>query len=566
MRHFFFIVIICLASLSASGQPDIQKSIHITGKHCWDDFGYTNPIGPTSHFLKMCYVPGAGLYGVTAERNALINNPPNYSEDDFRIYRIDPTTYDTLWSKAYGGSKDEKVGFYQIEALPNGHILVAGATRSYDLDFVTNPVQGSTGIFFMELDTAGNKVRTRILNSNAGGPSGTTIRDMIVDGHGNIYAIGDTWQNNMDFAHVSNGKDGYVVKLDSNLNTEWTRFWVGYGSDQPAGLGFIHNGNIAVTGVTSDTGTTAMLGHLNQGIGELFIEAYSPQGVTLWKNRWGGKNIDLGRKVVYGPNTNDIYVIGETISATGDIGYHTANVSASDTNALENQNLWILKLDTMGNLIHSKAYGSKTYGIYPQQETYYEDAIWYGESLWVIGQNSGGGGDIDTNNYQGGANLWFGTYDNKANLTSKHTSKGNGSEALGNLLVKDGGLLALGNSRTGGIVQNNFSCDTAIKDFSFLLGIVEAPLSVSNISKKQSTNLFRLYPNPSSKKVTIELLPVVINRSNKLLVVDAQGKKVCTRTLKEKKLTFDCAQWPVGLYYLRLQSDDEVQVQTFLKQ
>ena len=543
----------CFISLQLSAQPDLQKSIFIAEKHCWyNEF--------LAGYYDMTYVPTVDLFAVAFRANRLSAN----SGPDLVLYRIDANTYDTLWSKAYGGSRVEDNTDVHINALPNGNLLLSGTTFSYDMDFVSNPLQSGLAAFFLEVDTAGSIVRTKLLNGS-GGVNSTTLRDVEVDAQGNIYGTGSTNYNTLDFAHTSLSKDGYVVKLDSNLNKEWMRFWVGYDSDEPAGLGIIQGGNIAVTGVTSDTGTTAMLSHLDQGKGDLYIEAYNPQGVTLWKNRLSGKEKEAGRDVVYAPNSNEIYVIGETYSANGDIGYHTAKANTSDTNRLENSNLWIIRLDTLGNMLHSKAYGSRSYGIYNQRATYFEDAIWYQGQLWVVGRTSGGGGDIDTNILFGGDNVWISTYNNDANLTSKYTMNGVGTEDLTNLFIKNGILYALGTSRTGGGLPNNFSCDST-DDIEFLTRLAQAPLSVNTVEGKKTSQLFKLYPNPGSDQLNIELIEKANSEKHRLIITDAKGNVLKRKRLRKKINNIHCSPWPSGIYYIQVQSANTRQTKKFIKQ
>jgi|GEM_PF-4847862 len=545
----------CLISLQLSAQPDLQKSIFIAEKHCWyNEF--------LAGYYDMTYVPTVDLFAVAFRANRLSAN----SGPDLVLYRIDANTYDTLWSKAYGGSEDEETTDVHINALPNGNLLLSGTTESYDMDFISNPLQSGRAVFFLEVDTAGSIVRTKLLNGT-GGVSSTTLRDVEVDAQGNIYGTGSTNYNTLDFAHTSLSKDGYVVKLDSNLNKEWMRFWVGYDSDQALGLGLIQNGNIAVTGITGDTGTTAMLSHLDQGKGDLYTEAYSPQGVTLWKKRLGGKEIEAGRDVVYAPNSNEIYVIGETYSANGDIGYHTAKANSSDTNRLENSNLWIVKLDTMGNRIHSKAYGSRSYGIYPQYETHYEDAIWFNGDLWIALRTNLGGGDFDTVFVNGSNKLLIGTFDDNANLTSKISFNQTSVKHIHSFFTSNQKLFTMGSSIHQSVAPlNTFSCDTAVDDLSFLLNLMEAPLSVSTIEDKDRAKLFKTYPNPASENMRIELRTEAIRKKTTLLITDASGKKVLRKRLRKKLNNINCSPWPGGIYYIQVQSANTRQTKKFIKQ
>jgi len=126
----------CLISLQLTAQPDLQKSIFIAEKHCWN---YRN-----TAYQDMAYVPKVDLFAITFRSNRLSSN----SGRDIVLNRINANTYDTLWSKAYGGSEDEETTDVHINALPNGNLLLSGTTESYDMDFISNPLQSGRAVFF----------------------------------------------------------------------------------------------------------------------------------------------------------------------------------------------------------------------------------------------------------------------------------------------------------------------------------------------------------------------------------------------------------------------------------
>ena len=561
MRRLLFILFLFTIQ-TVGAQPDIKKNIFIAEKHCKPIYWLN------SSTYSIDYMPNVDLFAASYNSNKLSAN----SGTDIALYRIDANTYDTVWCKYYGGSLDDQATDIHLKSLPNGHILIAGTTQSYDMDFISNPYQGGRAVYFMELDTLGNLLRIKMLNSNSG-PIRTTIRDVAVDNLGNIYATGSTWNDNMDFAHVANGKDAWILKLDSTLSREWMRFWVGYGSDQAFGLGLIHNGNIAVTGGTGDTGTVEMLSQFDKGKGDLFIEAYNPQGITLWKGRFGGTELEYGREVCFNPLNNDIYVLGPTKSATGDIGYHTANASSMDTNSLENENVWVLKLDTMGSLIQSKAYGYKRSPNHPDissyyRDTKYRDAIIHNGNLWVCALQDGlGGGDTDSCDIDKGSNLWFGCFDDKANLVAKYTINEYDGEELerGNMMVMNNTLYAFGRSLTGGAVTNSFSCDSNIYDIQFIVSLNKAPLSVADFYQPEEANFFKLFPNPGYDNITIELERFLAHEEYAIRVTNSEGKKLLKKEMRTGRTSIDCSQWSEGLYYIRLSNKTNKQTKIFIK-
>jgi len=225
----------------------------------------------------------------------------------------------------------------------------------------------------------------------------------------------------------------------------------------------------------------------------------------------------------------------------------------------------------LGNMLYSKAYGYRrslhdpNTGIY-YRDTKYEDAIWYDGHLLLSGLQDGyGGGDTDSCGFDKGTNLWFGFFNNKANLIAKKTIVETDGEQLTNLFIMNSDLYALGLSETGGAFPNTFSCDTT-SDIQFLIKLMEAPLSVSTIKDKERAKLFKIYPNPASENMRIELRTEAIRKKSILLITDASGKKVLRKRLRNKINNINCSHWPSGIYYIQVQSANTRQTKKFIKQ
>jgi len=75
---------------------------------------------------------------------------------------------------------------------------------------------------------------------------------------------------------------------------------------------------------------------------------------------------------------------------------------------------------------------------------------------------------------------------------------------------------------------------------------------------------FRVFPNPAMDQITIDLPfeePVQL-----LEVIDALGKVTMTRTLTVRKTQLDISTLPAAIYFVRVTSDNTVQVVKFVKQ
>ena len=69
----------------------------------------------------------------------------------------------------------------------------------------------------------------------------------------------------------------------------------------------------------------------------------------LWQNFFGGSNDDYAYKIFETDNDNGFIVAGYSYSIDGDV---LGNVSTSG-----NEDVWLIKLDSLGSLIWSKCYG-----------------------------------------------------------------------------------------------------------------------------------------------------------------------------------------------------------------
>jgi hypothetical protein len=70
--------------------------------------------------------------------------------------------------------------------------------------------------------------------------------------------------------------------------------------------------------------------------------------------------------------------------------------------------------------------------------------------------------------------------------------------------------------------------------------------------EENNNNLFKIYPNPSNKNVTIKQL--VSNGDMKLTVVDASGKLILSKTVTDNTVDIDVSNWAEGNYIFNVQS------------
>ena len=118
--------------------------------------------------------------------------------------------------------------------------------------------------------------------------------------------------------------DFWILKLDSNGNTNWTKTFGGTSSDQANSIQQTSDGGYIVAGTTQSLGA---------GSSDFWILKLDTNGDTNWTKTFGGSDWDTANSV----------------QQTSDGGYIVAGTTRSF--GAGDYDFWILKLDTNGNMV-----------------------------------------------------------------------------------------------------------------------------------------------------------------------------------------------------------------------
>jgi hypothetical protein len=228
-----------------------------------------------------------------------------YFDSDIYILKTN-TNGDTLWTRYFGGASDDVAG--HVICLEDGY-LISGSTTSY------GPGLGNENIWLIRTDQNGDSLWTRIF--------GTTKIDwptrLIQTSDGGFIITGYSQPNLV------------IIKTDSSGNEQWQKKYNGNGYYSVGGdiIELDNDGYIIV-------GQTQTL----SGYTDLWFLKADSEGDTLWSVTHGGSNHDYGGIIV--PTVDNNYLIlGNTRSfSTGD------------------WDMWLLKLDSIGDTVWTKTYGS----------------------------------------------------------------------------------------------------------------------------------------------------------------------------------------------------------------
>ena len=191
---------------------------------------------------------------------------------------------DTLWTRAYGGSGDDKAT--SIQQTTDGGYIVAGETKSFGA--------GNYDAWLLKTDANGDTVWTRTYGGSAEdygwSVQQTTDSGYVMAGYSASFGAGS-----LDF---------YLVKTDANGDSLWTRTYGGSGVDMGFSVQQTSDGGYVFAGSTTSFGA---------GSFDFYLVKTDGNGDTLWTGVYGGSGTDYGWSVQQ--TTDGGYIIaGETTS------------------------------------------------------------------------------------------------------------------------------------------------------------------------------------------------------------------------------------------------------------
>jgi hypothetical protein len=251
-----------------------------------------------------------------------------------------------LWKKCYGGSGSET----EPTILPTndgGYIMAARSStlsgdNSGDVHSTYN-VSAGTDIWVVKLNSNGDTSWTRCY----GGLAGDDLkygdsRSIIETGDGYI-VCGYTSSNSGDMPNTASFYiNGFLLKIDTDGNIKWVKTYGGANDNRLCNVQPTQDGYIAIGFSTSSVGDVSS----NKGGYDFWIVNMDKNGIINWKKSYGGSGNDFA---MTGQQTKDGgYIVGGmTASTNGDVvGNHGGTYDA-----------WILKLNSTGDIVWKKCYG-----------------------------------------------------------------------------------------------------------------------------------------------------------------------------------------------------------------
>lgn len=293
--------------------------------------------------------------------------PPDYQgNNDIFVTRIS-SSGNLIWQKCYGGSGGD-VGVDVIIA-PDGTILIAAETSSpADGDLVGTVPRGNVDGLLVRLDSLGALLAV----NRAGGSSQDKYKSITNLSTGGFAVIGITLSNNGTINGRNHGigtSDAWVLCLDNNLDTVWTRCVGTTGQEESVSiiesLGTILISGSAIENIPVNGDIIAYKGNKDS-----FIAAMTITNTLLWVSTYGGTENDYELRLK-SDALGGIYAFGVTESSDLDV---PSNLGYED--------MWILKVDvTDGSIMWVLSLGT------PGMESMLDILLFSPDNMVSVGQH-----------------------------------------------------------------------------------------------------------------------------------------------------------------------------------
>lgn len=346
--------------------------------------------GPGGDYLKTIKQTSDGGYllgGWSESGSGADKSQAALGWDDFWVVKTD-TAGRKIWDRTYGGSSHDFL--YGLHETPDGNYLLAGMSDSPQSADKSSNNYGTNGkdFWLLKIDTLGNRLWDKTIGSN----QDDVLTAFLPCADGGFLLGGTSGPGaGGDKTHLGFGLEDYwIVKVDANGNVLWEKTFGGPGTDYLGALEQTADGGFLVGG-SSDSGIGGDKSQASKGNYDFWILKLDANGTKIWEKTLGGPGVD---KLTSIKQTHDQRFLLAGNSHSGAGGDKTSgNYGISD--------FWLVKVDTLGNKIWEKNYGSFRTDELNALQVLPKDA------LVVAGASDSDGNGIKTSFSKGNYDFWI---------------------------------------------------------------------------------------------------------------------------------------------------------------
>lgn len=255
-----------------------------------------------------------------------------------------------IWQKAIGGSSFDSVSL--IKATNDGGFIIGGFSDSNISGEKTENSKGGTDYWILKLNSFGviqwQKTIGGLIADQAGDIEITADGGYIITGLSLSDISGDKTENCRK-PLIPDGMsigDGWVIKLDAVGTIQWQKTIGGEHRDEFSSIKQTYDGGY-IMGGRSNSNISFEKSEDSRGSDDYWVVKLDASGGIEWQRTLGGSSIESGCKVLITSDGN--YLV---------YGNSGSNISGEKTeNSRGAGDFWILKLDVLGNIIWQKTIG-----------------------------------------------------------------------------------------------------------------------------------------------------------------------------------------------------------------
>ncbi len=257
-----------------------------------------------------------------------------YSDTTKKLLTVERWTSDgtTVWSKTYGGSKDEEGN--ALSLYNENTLILTGFTASFDGD-VSQPI-GGRDAWLLQINTDDGSL---IQEKNFGGTANDVAVDVAVLPNQQIAILTESLSTNGDISQSIGFGDFWLCLINQHWDIIWEKSYGGVEPDFPKTIEIFPNGDMLLAGTSFSNDGDITTQHENVDfISSWIAKVDQTNGTLLWSKVIGGNDQD---EIVALQIFDDRQIIAAGNTDSNNIQCKTASEKHS------NQNFWLLGLDEL---------------------------------------------------------------------------------------------------------------------------------------------------------------------------------------------------------------------------